>query len=108
MFAKMFAGLLTTEYLATTTVSPTTTTEAIKTATTEEFFETRFFTYEEWKSYMNYAVYFQCQKFLAKDIQRKNKGKKIFHKAIITQVPATITTKSPDSIILRYFVNFVF
>jgi hypothetical protein len=93
MFAKMFAGRLLT-------------TEATKTALTEEFFETRFFTYEEWKSYMNYAVYFQCQKFLAKEIQRINKGKKIFQKALTTQVPATISTKKPGSIIFRYFPKF--
>jgi len=93
MFAKMFAGKLST-------------TEAIKTATTEEFFETRFFTYEEWKSYMNYAVYFQCQKFLAKEIQRINMGKKILHTAIKTQIPTTISTKKPGSIILRYFPKF--
>jgi len=102
----MFVGLITTESVTTTTEPPTTTTEATNTAMTEEFFETRFFTYEEWKSYMNYAVYFQCQKFLAKEIQRINKGKKIFHKALTTQVPATITRKSPDSYILPYFPKF--
>jgi len=103
----MFAGRLsTTDSLTATTDSLTTTAETIKTAMKERFFETRFFTFEEWKSKMNYAVYFQCQKFLAKEIQRINNGEKKVHKPITTQIPTTISTKKPENITFPYFPKF--
>jgi len=62
--------------------TPVTTTKMTKTTTAEESLSTGLLRFEEWKSYMNYLVYFRGQQLLEKEIKS------------ITQMPE-ITRYSP-------------
>ncbi len=55
--------------------TPVTTTEMTKTTAAEETFSTGLLSFEEWKSYMNYLVYFRGQQLLEKEIERMNEGR---------------------------------
>ncbi len=73
----------------------------------EETFSTGLLSFDEWKSYLNYLVYFHRQQFLEKELQRMNEGrtKSTFTtttaaKQIPTQVLPVITTRMPE--ITRY------
>ncbi len=102
--------------------TPETTTKMAKTTAAEESFSTGLHSFEEWKSYLNYLVYFRRQQFLEKELQRMNEGRT---KSTVTTTTATkqippqilpvITTRMPE--ITRYspfyirfgwfFINFV-
>jgi len=83
--------------------TPVTTTEMTKTTAAEETFSTGLLTFEEWKSYMNYLVYFRRHQILENEIQIMNEGRTTSTVATATatkqispQIWPVITSRMPE------------
>ena len=101
-FNQMFGKMYDAEII--TTQAPITTTEATETTMAQAVYSPEFDSFEKWKSYMSFVMYFKSQKL----IERINNGERIFHRPKTTaQAPTITTAEIPEETLLPpYFPRF--